>query len=169
VRTPDEAGGDRYVACCSGGDFESWWSVTGVRHGTWRRSDAHGSIPSAGTSVGIPSLLFPQAEMHSTIYDFVSTRADHDQLNGRPVQKLTGSSKGHFGAGRPVTVWVDPTTHLIARVVVETPESATRGSVDRVTIVYRPQANPTLPTASSRSCLPKSEAVRAGRLTPMCA
>lgn len=151
VRKPDEVGGDRYVAWCGGGDFESWWSVTGVheRHGTGRGEEAMltGAMPSAGTSIEIPSLLFPQAEMHSTIYDFVSTRADNDQLDGRSATKLTGSSKGHFGAGRPVTVWVDPTTHLIVKVVVDTPDGAPRGSVDRITIAYKPIANPALPAS----------------------
>ncbi len=152
VKKSAEADGERYVAWCGGGDFESWWSATGVheRHGKTRGEEAMltGSFPSAGTSVEIPSLLFPQAEMHSTVYDFVTTRTDNDQLDGRPVQKLTGSSQGHFGAGRPVTVWVDPTTHLIVKVSVDTPDGAARGWVDRITIVYKPQANPSL--AASR-------------------
>lgn len=151
VKKSDEAGGDRYAAWCGGGDFESWWSATGVheRHGKGRGEEAMltGSFPSAGTSVEIPSLLFQQAEMHSTLYDFVSTGVERVQLDGRAAKKLTGSSQGHFGSGKPVTVWVDAATGLVLKIVVDTPTTAPRGAVDRITIVYTPQANPALPAS----------------------
>jgi hypothetical protein len=41
-----------------------------------------------------------------------------------------------------MTIWIDAATHLIVKMVEDTPEDAPAGSVDRIITEIRPRANP---------------------------
>jgi len=145
--------GERLVIWCDGGDFQSWWSATGV-HEVWsngRGVSAFGTavFPTRGAAAQIPPWLFPAAEMHGPLVDLIPDRRHGvESVDGRRSHKLTGRSGGHFGAARPVTVWIDAETLLVRRIVEDTPDGTPAGTTERVTTTFTPQANPDL--AASR-------------------
>lgn len=45
---------------------------------------------------------------------------------------------------RPTTVWIDAETHLVRKVIEDTPTDQSAGAITRVTTTFEPQANPDL-------------------------
>jgi hypothetical protein len=107
--------------------------------------------PTRGTSILIPSLLFPKAHLPSAILQLESaTVAGTESVGGRRCQKLVGTAAARYPSGqrtgvRPVTVWIDVESNLVRRVFEDTPESYAPGAYERTTITIEPQAGPSLP------------------------
>jgi outer membrane lipoprotein-sorting protein len=156
------AGDERMVIWCGGGDFESWWSVTGVHdvHSGGRGVMAFGTavFPTQGAALQIPPLLFPKAEMHGSLVDAKDIRAaGTETINGRPTRKMTGVAQAHFGAARPITIWVDAETMLVRKIVEDRPADAPAGSVDRITTTFEPRLNPDLDDSAFRFAVPSGK------------
>jgi hypothetical protein len=118
------------------------------------------TYPTHGTSILIPSLLFPKAQLPGAILQLESaTAAGIESVGGARCHKIVGTAAARYPSGqrtgvRPVTVWIDAESHLIRRVFEDTPESYAPGAYQRTTITIEPQANPTLPDASFHFTLP---------------
>ena len=104
-----------------------------------------------GTSILIPSLLYPGAQLPSTVLQLESaTVAGIESVAGRRCHKVAGTAaardpSGQRTAVRPVTVWIDAESHLIRRLVEGTPEHYPPAAYQRTTITLAPQADPQLP------------------------
>lgn len=144
------ADGDRLAIWCEGEghDFESWWKTTGVHdvhtNGTGLNAFLAAAAPTQGASLHAISVLLPQTALKASLADFAPARTARDSIGGRAMLRLSGMSEGHFGSPRPRTVWVDPTTGLIWRIVDDTPAEYPVGSVERVTVSLTPVANPAI-------------------------
>lgn len=141
------AGGE-FVVWSRGEVWETWWSVTGVHQpyppGQGVSALASGMLPTFGATATLPSLVFPAAEIHSAITDLTVADVRTDSLDGRQVHLVRGTEKAHFGAERPVTLWIDARTNLLLKLVEDTPAGAIAGVVDRVTTIYKPVVNPAI-------------------------
>jgi outer membrane lipoprotein-sorting protein len=109
------------------------------------------SYATMGTSVLIPSLLYSQARMPSTILQVEqATVAGTEEIGKRLCHKVTGIAAAYYPSGqrtsvRPVTIWIDVESQLIRRVLEDTPKGGAAGSLSRLTINYdEPQANPAI-------------------------
>ncbi|MEO5894338.1 MAG: hypothetical protein ABIS06_01410 [Vicinamibacterales bacterium] len=108
------------------------------------------SYDTKGTSTLIPSLLYSQAHMPSTILQVEqATVAGTEEIGTRRCHKVTGIAAAYYPSGqrtgiRPVTIWIDVESQLIRRVLEDTPKGGAAGSLSRLTINYEPQANPTI-------------------------
>lgn len=143
------AGGDRVVVWSDGTDFQSWWSSTQVheRYPKGQGATAFGttSFPTKGAVIQIPSLLFADAELHSPLTDAKDLKTGGSEtVAGRPCTKVTAIVQGHFGAARPTTFWIDTETLLVRKMLEDSPQGATAGTIERVTTTFQPQANPQL-------------------------
>jgi hypothetical protein len=85
-RKDPKAGKERLVIWCDGGDFESWWSATGVHQtypkGTGASAFGTASFPTKGSVVLIPPLLFSQAGLQGPLTVFKPRQAATEELNG---------------------------------------------------------------------------------------
>src|SRR5918993_1199154 len=85
------------------------------------------SHATTGAAIMIPSLLYSQARLPSSILQIeTATVAGVEPINGRPCHKVTGTAAAYYPSGkrtgiRPVSVWIDTETQLIRRVVENTP------------------------------------------------
>ena len=150
---------DRYVVWSDDEAFHSWWQATGAAD-TYQKGEGasafiNGSIATMGSVSEIAALLFSQAGLSSTLLEVSAlSPGGTESVGGRPTQKLVGVAKsvyqgtGHETNVRNVTVWIDPETLLIRKVVEDTPGGAEGNS--RVTTTFVPQANPTLDDARFR-------------------
>lgn len=108
---------------------------------------AHATV---GTSMLIPSLLYSQARMPSTILQVEqATVAGMEEIGGRRCHKVTGIAAAYYPSGqrtgvRPVTIWIDVESQLIRRLLEDTPKGAATGSLSRLMINFEPQANPAI-------------------------
>ena len=159
----DPSGSDeRMVIWCDGGDFQSWWSATGVHdvYSGGRGVMAFGTavFPTQGAATQIPPLLFPKAEMHGSLVDIKDIRAaGTEAINGRPTQKVAGVVAAHFGAARPITIWIDDETMLVRKIVEDLPVGSPAGSIDRITTTFEPRLNPDLDDSGFRFAVPSSK------------
>jgi outer membrane lipoprotein-sorting protein len=153
--TEDKAdGGGRFAIWCEGGDFQSWWSDTGVRDtypkGEGNRAFVLSGIFTAGSASQIPSLLFANAGLVSTLGELSDmTSAGTELVHGRSARKLTGIARSMYGTGhvhnvRQTTLWIDEETLLVRKILEDTPEGLPAGSRIRITTTFEPQANPAL-------------------------
>jgi outer membrane lipoprotein-sorting protein len=153
------AGSERLAIWCDGGDFQSWWSATGVHEvysgGRGVSAFSTAVFPTKGAAADIPPLLFPKAEMHGPLTDAKDVRAaGTEDMNGRRQYKMTGIVQAHFGAARPVAIWIDAETLLVRKMVEDTPVGAPAGHVDRVTTTFEPQLNPVLDDSGFQFAIP---------------
>jgi outer membrane lipoprotein-sorting protein len=153
------AGAERLVIWCDGGDFQSWWSATGVHevYGGGRGVNAFTSavFPTQGIASHIPPLLFPAAEMHGPLVDIKDVRvAGVEDTGGRRSHKIVGVVQAHFGAARPIIIWIDAETLLVRKIVEDTPAGSAAGHVDRVTTTFEPRVNPDLADSSFKFVVP---------------
>ena len=156
----DPSGSDeRMVIWCDGSDFQSWSSATGVHdvYSGGRGVMAFGTavFPTQGAATQVPPLLFPKAEMHGSLVDTKDVRAaGTEALNGRPAQKIAGVVQAHFGAARPITIWIDADTMLVRKIVEDLPVGSPAGSIDRITTTFEPRLNPVLDDSGFRFAVP---------------
>jgi hypothetical protein len=105
-----------------------------------------------GTSMLIPSLLYSQAGLPGTVVQIEDAQvAGIEEINQHRCHKVVGTAVAYYRSGartgeRPVTVWIDVETHLIRRVVEDTPKSQTLG-FSRLTVTLEPRANPAIEDA----------------------
>jgi hypothetical protein len=109
------------------------------------------SVPTRGAAILIPSLLYSQARLPSSVLQIESaTMTGVDPINGRPCHKISGTAAAYYPSGRrtgirPVIVWIDTETQLLRRVVEDTPEGYGDGKATlRITFDFQPQANPAI-------------------------
>lgn len=152
------------------------WMFKGEMQTYDRHSDAHESINpdgagqvralqsanyvSHGTSILVPSLIYSQSRLPSTIHQIEEAElAGTEDVEGRRCHKITGVAAEFYPSGqrtnvRAVTVWIDVQTQLIRRVFEDTPKSMPAGGVLRSTITFQPQANPALDDAKFQFTVP---------------
>jgi hypothetical protein len=164
--TEDKAdGGGRLAIWCDGGDFQSWWSDTGV-HSTYPPGRGAAAFAIAdtftvGSATRIPSWLFAAAGLAGTLAELGEMKAaGTEPIDGRPAHKLTGLAHSQYGTGhivneRQATVWIDVETLLVRKVVEETLQGLPAGSRNRLTTTIAPRANPPLADAVFRFVVPK--------------
>lgn len=153
------AASERLVIWCDGGDFQSWWSATGVHEvysgGRGASAFSTSVFPTHGAGYQIPPLIFPAAEMHGPLVDIKDVRVEGvEDVGGRRSHKLAGVVQAHFGAARRTTVWIDADTLLVRKIVEDTPAGSASGEVGRVTTTFEPQANPELEDGRFRFTVP---------------
>jgi len=147
-------GGSRLAIWCEGGDFQSWWTDTRV-HSVYPLGQGNIAFVSSdsftvGSASQIPSLLFANARLVSTLAELAdTTAAGIEAIGGRPAHKLTGIARTMYGTGhvtneRQTTVWIDAETLLVRKIFEDTPKGIPAGSRARKTTTFEPQANPTL-------------------------
>jgi len=106
--------------------------------------------PTHGTSILVPSLLYPKAQLPSAVLQLESANvAGTEMVGSRRCQKLVGVAAARYPSGqrtgaRDVTIWIDEESKLIRKVFEDTPESYAPGSYQRTTITIDPQANPAI-------------------------
>ena len=113
-----------------------------------------------GTSILVPSMLYSQARLPSTILQIDEASATgFEEVNKRRCHKIIGIAAAYYPSGqrtnvRPVTVWIDAETQLIRKVFEDTPKSAPAGSYSRLTITLEPLANPGIEDAKFQFKVP---------------
>lgn len=107
-----------------------------------------------GTSILIPSLLYSQSRLPSSILQLEEANvAGIENIDGCRCHKLVGTAAAYYPSGqrtsvRAVTLWIDAETKLVRRVFEDTPGE--KGSISRVTIRIEPRANPEIDDAKFR-------------------
>ena len=151
------AGGTRIVIWCDGGDFQSWNSLT-QQHATYPRGSNTAVIAfqqfasSTGRAVSlIPALIFQGSGLVSSFGEFGdAVPAGDEKVGDAATIKLDGVARSRYAKTqretnvRRATVWIDPQTQLLRRILEDTPEGLPPSAVMRTTTTLRPQANPTL-------------------------
>jgi hypothetical protein len=152
------------------------WMFKGEMQTYDRRTDAHEAVnpdgggqvralqganyASRGVSILVPSLLYSQARLPSTILQIDEAElSGTEEIDGRRCHKIVGVAAGYYPSGqrtnvRPVTVWIDTETRLNRRVFEDTPKSTPAGGVSKLTITFQPQANPTIDDAKFQFKVP---------------
>jgi outer membrane lipoprotein-sorting protein len=104
-----------------------------------------------GASIMIPSLLYSQARLPSTLLQIEEAElVGTEEINKRRCHKITGVAAAYYPSGqrtsvRQVTIWIDVETQLIRRVFEDTPKGYGNGTgVARFTFTFEPQANPAI-------------------------
>jgi hypothetical protein len=166
--TEDEkAGGERFGIWCDGGDFNTWWSTTGVHEkyerGRGEVAFAVGSLPTKGSALLIPPLLFSQAGLQGPLVSLQEpSLAGTEEVGGRRCHKITARMLLAYGTGnvaeeRAVTIWMDVETLLVRKFCQDTPRGGMAGAVSRVTTTFEPQADPDLDDARFRFAVPSGK------------
>jgi hypothetical protein len=140
------AGGDRLVIWCDGGDFQSWWKTTNV-HDVY--DGGRGALafllalsPTMGTSNLVPGLIFARAELGGAVAGLREARDDgEEEVDGARFAKVHADIlvAGNVTRTQPTTMWIDPETKLIHRLLEDTPPDF--GGLNRRTTVLKPQAD----------------------------
>lgn len=152
------------------------WMFKGEMQTYDRRTDAHEAVnpdgggqvralqnanyASQGASILVPSLLYAQSRLPSTILQLAeASEAGVEDIDGRRCHKITGVAAQFYPSGqrtnvRAVTVWIDAETQLIRRVFEDTPKNYPAGGVSRLTITLQPQANPAIDDAKFQFTVP---------------
>lgn len=151
------AGGNRIVIWCDGGDFQSWSSAT-QQHATYPRGSNTAVLAfqqfasSTGRSVTlIPALIFQGSGLISSFAEFGdAVAAGSEKIGEATAIKLDGVARSRYEKTqretnvRRATVWLDPQTHLLRRILEDTPDGLPATAVMRITTTLQPQANPVL-------------------------
>lgn len=164
-----QAVGRKYVNLGATSDFSAFrtvmWMVKGNMQTFDFRTQTHEEIDSTaqksalsnasyGTntaSIVIPSLLYPQTRLPSSVLQLESAElTGAEDVSGHRCHKVTGVAAAYYPNGRrtsvrPVTVWIDAETKLIRRVLEDTPKGSS--SSLRLTLNFEPRANPVLEDA----------------------
>ncbi len=153
--------GERYVI----------WTVDAITHDWWSATHVHtvhsvgapiafllGVTPTRGSSMMLPPLLFPRAQLHGPLTDIQDPKMSTDEpISGHQCFKVTGTElMGNSKTPRPITVWIDHDTLLVRRVLEDTPESSP-DSVARITTTMEPVLNPSLASGSLSFAPPKNQ------------
>jgi hypothetical protein len=157
-----DTSGNRLVVWMLGGRMESYsfyfkrHTVVGPDQQTSALKDG---IPyTAGTSVLIPSLLYPKGRLPGTPLQLeTAALAGTDSVDGRRCHKITGEAAEYYPSGRrtnvrQVTLWIDADTKLVRRIVEE--KQTGDGTPHRLTVTLDPVANPTIADTSFKFAVP---------------
>jgi hypothetical protein len=112
----------------------------------------HSSYATRGTSILVPSLLYPKSNLPGTVLQVQDAQlAGFEDINQQRCHKVVGTAFAYYNSGartgeRPVTVWIDAQTRLIRRVFEDTPKNQATG-YSRLTITFEPRANPSIADA----------------------
>jgi outer membrane lipoprotein-sorting protein len=144
-----DTGNGRLVIWCDGGDFQSWWSDTGVHDvydgGRGALAFLLGVNPTMGSSNVIPTLLFPKANLAGSVGGLIDVRDEGEvQVGGKPYLKLAADIvvTGSVSRERPTTIWVGPKSKLIFKVLED---SAPDEGLNRRTTLFAPKADIDIP------------------------
>jgi outer membrane lipoprotein-sorting protein len=148
--------GEHLVLWKLGPDLHTW-NESARSHETFPQGEADQVGPisasaagTSGTSILIPSLLFPEARLVSTLQEIAELSvAGSEKVGGYECRKLVGIARSVYPSGqvtnaRPVSVWLDTQTFLVRKVFTDTPKEYPVGGVARLTITFDPQVNPPL-------------------------
>ena len=160
----DKPGGERLVIWGDGENFHTWWSATHVHEvyprGRGANAFALSSLPTVGSALFVPPMLFSKAGLHGPLSDFELVRSEGiEAIDGRPYYKLAGTVALAYGTGavrggRATTLWIDAQTLLVGKVLQETPDGTGSGTVDRVTTRIFPQPDPQVNPAVFQFAVP---------------
>jgi outer membrane lipoprotein-sorting protein len=158
-------GASRLAIWCDGGDFQSWWSDTGV-HNIYPKGQGASAFvtftgPTSGSAPLVASLVFANAGLVSTLGELGDmTPAGTEVIAGRPSHKLTGIARSTYGATghevniRRTTIWIDSETLLVRKIFEDTPKGTPMGLRSRTTTTFEPQANSTIDDSRFRFVVP---------------
>jgi len=165
-RKGPEAADERFVIWSEGQDFNTWWSATKVHEdypqGRGANAFALGSLPTDGTSVMIPPLLFAKAGLQGPLTSFQLTKGGGtDKIGDHLCYRLIGQEARAYGTGtvtgeRAVTLWIDVESLLVRKVFEDTPADSGSDTVTTVTTSFEPVANPTIDPARFHFEVPKN-------------
>lgn len=150
------------------------WMLTGHMETYDRSLQAHNIIDAGGQATAltgataatngismlIPSLLYPQAKMRSTLFEIEeASDAGFENVGKHRCHKIKGIAAQYYPSGartgvRPVTVWIDADTLLLRKVFEDTPKGYTLGAYRRVTVTIDPQPNVPLDDAKFQFAVP---------------
>lgn len=154
--------GERFVVWSPRDTFNSWWSATGVHEsyaaGEGVNAFAAASLPTAGSALLIPALLFASAGLQSPLLTMEHPKyAGTETIDGRSMHKITAPVRlNHWSdTVRVTTVWIDSQSGLIHRVFEDTP-SGMGGAVQRTTTTLTPRAGVPLEDAQFRFAPPRN-------------
>lgn len=149
-----EKGVDRFVVWSDEEAFHMWWQQPGLNEtygkGQGIAAFTNGTVPTSQTIMMVPPLLFPQAGLTGTLNEFGDvTATGTDVIEGHKCLKLTGTAKSvyqatqHVSNVRKTIIWIDADS-LLVRKVFEEVQGGPATDVNRRTVTFEPQANPTL-------------------------
>ena len=149
-----KAGADRFVVWSDAEAFKTWWKTTGVQTEYPRGQGVAALVSAFGTTNGaaavIAPVLFPQADLRGVLVNFQDGKLEGaDTIDGRKCHKVKGVQRSVYGTGRgeslrDTILWIDAETMLVRKMFEDTPRGTLAGSVNRVTTVFQPAANPSL-------------------------
>jgi outer membrane lipoprotein-sorting protein len=158
-----KSGGWRYVMWCDGGDFQSWTSYWKTHETYQRGSDttrsafAKFSGGTQGTIVMIPSLIYAGSGLVGLLDEFAdAANVGAEIVSGRRSTKLMGVARSTYPASgrvhnvRRTTVWVDAENQLVRKVFEDTAKGMPAVLKASRTILFEPQANPTIDDSKFR-------------------
>lgn len=158
---------DRFVVWADDAAFHSWWQATGVAE-TYGKGEGGGAFiaggePTLNALMQLSPWLFPQADLTGPLTEFGgASLAGTEAIDGHSCYKLAGVGKSVYRASgrvvnvRRMTVWVDAQTLLVRRVFEDTAEGGPAGNLNRSTVTFEPQPNPTLDDARFVFAPPKT-------------
>ncbi len=148
-----DATAERFAIWCKGDAFNSWWSATKVKEqyppGQGTQAFAMATLPTSGTALLIPPLLFQKAGLQGALMTMTEPKYGGTQkLGGRLVHLLTGSVKlNHWNdTVRVTTIWVDAETLMVRKVFEDTPTGQGE-AIQRATTTLDPVPNARLEIA----------------------
>lgn len=152
----EQGGAREHLAIWSDGQvFSTWWSATRVADtyppGGGVTAFAVTDYPTSGVNLLVPALLFPAARMQSplTTIETVDT-VETAEIAGVPVYIVSGKVPvNHWGgAVQPLRVFVGRQDLLVRRIEIGTSSKLGADAVQRLTVIYAPQTDPTLDDAA---------------------
>jgi hypothetical protein len=146
-------GGDRYVVWGDPDAFHSWWKTTGDQYDFPNPNNlpaiSGSSVNTSGAGMKIPSLLYGKSQLAALMLAFADPLLEGvEQIGGHACHRISGRASDRYSAtGKEVNVhrvvvWIDAESSLVRQVREEW--KGLPGVVNRTTVVYQPEANPTL-------------------------
>ena len=159
-------GGDQYVIWGEPDAFHTWWKMTGQQTDYPNPNNIPAitlsSEPTKGASMKIPPLLYGKSQLAAVLLAFHDPEVDGTEaIGGHHCHRIVGRASDTYSAtGKEVnihriTVWIDSDSFLVRQVREEW--KPLPGSVNRMTTMYQPQANPTLDEAKFKFTPPTQE------------
>jgi hypothetical protein len=159
-----ESSGGQYVIWGAPDAFHTWTKVTGEQYDYPNPNNTPALTMSGaqtrGVSAIVPPLLYAKAALGSVFDNFTDQTVDGiDTIGSHRCHRILGTTRDVYAAtGREVnvrklTVWIDVDSLLIRQVREEW--KPLPGQRSRNTVVYEPQANPTIDETRFRFAPPK--------------
>lgn len=161
-------GGERTVIWMQAGNLQTWNSKTQA-HETYPE-DGGGqvnairgaAIATRGVSMLVPSLIYVKANLASMVQATEeAVAAGTETIGGRRCLKVMGIERWRYPSGqvtgvRPITLWIDAETHLIRKVLEDTPKGSPRGVISRRIFTFEPHADPPIETSRFGFTVPEA-------------